>query len=419
MTPGGRVDPIEGQLGMLDELGRLPAAPVTVASLCSGYGGLEMALRLWLGEIDVRWHAEIDPDSARVLATHWPDVPNLGDFTRPEFWSDAERCDLIAGGIPCQPFSMAGRKLGRDDHRYLWPWMRDGIKLHQPSTVVFENVEGLTQGKLRPIFDGIVADLVSLGYDVRWMILGACAVGAAHHRHRVFLLARRTEGTPTARRVDVEKCGLKGLTAAPTPVVTDKEGARNLTAGRSVGKISSGGSTLTDFITLLPTTGARDGNGRGEGSDEYWQRRGETRVNGLPLGATVALLRTPSHRDGDQRGQGTVEHMQRRMESGHTINLGDQVQLLPDDQPDRWGKYADAIARHEGVLGRPAPEPTEIGPKGGRRLAAALSEWLMMLPEGHLTSVLDRKAALGRAGNGVVPLQAATALRLLDESFDA
>lgn len=86
-------------------------------------------------------------------------------------------------------------------------------------------------------------------------------------------------------------------------------------------------------------------------------------------------------------------------------------------QPERWGKYAAAIARHEAVLGRPAPEPTELGPKGGRRLAAAFSEWLMMLPEGHLTSVLARNPALARAGNGVVPLQAATAIRLLHEAF--
>jgi DNA (cytosine-5)-methyltransferase 1 len=68
-------------------------------------------------------------------------------------------------------------------------------------------------------------------------------------------------------------------------------------------------------------------------------------------------------------------------------------------------------------MGTLPPEPTEIGPKGGRRLAAAFSEWLMMLPAGHLTSVLDRNPALARAGNGVVPLQAATALRLLFEDL--
>jgi DNA (cytosine-5)-methyltransferase 1 len=336
---GGKPDRIKGQLDMLDETGRLRADPVSVASLCSGYGGLEMALRLWLGEVDVRWHAETDPGSARVLETHWPDVPNVGDFTRPGFWSDVERCDLIAGGIPCQPFSRAGRKLGRDDPRYLWPWMRDGIKLHRPATVVFENVEGLTQGRQRPVFDEIVSDLVSLGYDVRWLILGACAIGAAHHRHRVFLLARPSS-TQTAKRIEIEKCARTNLLPSPRSV----DGRRG---------------PVTERRTAV-----------------------SGRKNGVELASALNLLPSP-------RGS------------------------------ERWGKYADAIARHEAVLGRAAPEPTEIGPKGSRRLAATFSEWLMMLPEGHLTSVLDRKAALGRAGNGVVPLQAATALRLLAEDLDS
>jgi DNA (cytosine-5)-methyltransferase 1 len=103
--------------------------------------------------------------------------------------------------------------------------------------------------------------------------------------------------------------------------------------------------------------------------------------------------------------------MRRRMASGHTINLGDQLTVMEDD--GRWGKYAAAIERHADVMGTLPPEPTEVGPKGGRRLAAAFSEWLMMLPAGHLTSVLPRTPALARAGNGVVPLQAATALCLL------
>jgi DNA (cytosine-5)-methyltransferase 1 len=346
---------------------------ITIGSLSSGYGGLEMALSSWLGEIDVRWHSEIDPDASLVLKTHWPEVPNLGSFTEPGFWEQAERTHVQCGGIPCQGFSAAGRQLGEADPRHLWPFWRPGIELHRPATVVFENVANLTRGKMRPIFDGIIADLLALGYDVRWCLLGACAVGAAHHRHRVFLLACRSRTTPNATQVQVQTCGRHAAAYVPTPVVTEAKGARSQTSGRTEGKRFNSGTTLGDM---------------------------------------VALLRSPNARDGDgARGQGSIEHMRRRMESGHTINLGDQLSVMEAD--GRWGKYAEAIARHETVLGRPAPEPTEIGPKGGRRLAAAFSEWLMMLPEGHLTSVLDRNPALARAGNGVVPLQAATALGLL------
>lgn len=344
---------------------------ITVASLSSGYGGLEMALRTWLGEIDVRWHAEIDPDASRVLKTWWPEVPNLEDFTVPDFWEQAERVDLMAGGIPCQPFSAAGRQKGADDHRHLWPFWREGIALHRPATVVFENVANLTRGKMRPVFDAIVRNLVELGYDVRWCLLGACAVGAAHHRHRAFLLACRSRTTPNAAEVKVQTCGQKLAAYLPTPSAV--------------------------------SYGSNQGGAAG--------RTGPVR-HSLESLARLDLLRSPNARDGDgQRGQGSIEHMRRRMESGHTINLGDQLAVMEDE--GRWGRYAEAIARHEAVLGRPAPEPTEMGPKGGRRLAAAFSEWLMMLPEGHLTSVLDRNPALARAGNGVVPLQAATALGLL------
>lgn len=374
---------------------------LTVASLSSGYGGLEMALRLWLpGLSAVRWHAEVDPDASRVLKTWWPEVPNLGDFTRPGFWEEAERADCHVGGIPCQPFSPAGRQLGEDDPRHLWPYWRRGIELHRPATVVFENVQGLTGGKMRPIFDAIIADLVALGYDVRWCLLGACAVGAAHHRHRVFLLACRTRTTPHARQVGVQTCGQRDAAYLPTPHAQD--GA----AG------SVGGEGLRDVarLELLPTPSASSyGSNQGGGAG----RVGPVR-HSLDSMVRLDLLRTPSARDGDMRGQGSEEHMRRRVEKGDHLNLGDQVALLPPAvQPGRWGRYAVAVARHEAVLGRPAPEPMEIGPKGGRCLAAAFSEWLMMLPEGHLTSVLDRNPALARAGNGVVPLQAATALRLL------
>jgi DNA (cytosine-5)-methyltransferase 1 len=344
---------------------------LTVGSVCSGMGGIELALDLWLGQgvAQPQWFAEVDPDASRVLKTWWPEVPNLGDFT-PADWT-APRCDVEVGGVPCQGFSAAGRQLGAADPRHLWPYWLRGIEARRPATVVFENVANLVRGKMRPIFEIIIGNLLHLGYDVRWCQLGACAVGAAHHRHRVFLLACRSRTTPNAAEVKVQTCGQGVAAYLPTPSAV--------------------------------SYGSNQGGGAG--------RTGPVRQASDAL-ARLELLRSPNARDGDgARGQGSAEHMRRRLESGHEINLGDQVRVQAED--GLWGKYAKAIARHEAVLGRPAPEPTEIGPRGGRRLAAAFSEWLMMLPEGHLTSVLDRNPALARAGNGVVPLQATTALRLL------
>lgn len=341
---------------------------MSAASLCSGYGGLEMGAAMVL-PISVRWHAEVDPDASRTLKVWWPDVPNLGDFTTPDFWEHAERVGCELGGIPCQPFSAAGRQAGEDDPRHLWPhWLR-GIRRRLPGVIIFENVANLTRGKMRPTFDAVCLALAELGYRVRWCLLGACAVGAAHHRHRVFLVAQRTNTIGSVREVKVLTCGQRGAAFLPTPVV-------------------------------------RDATTRGEGSPDYWKAKRATGwTGGITLGAAVTLLPTPRAIDAT-RGPAAVD----RNETQGRKNGLDRAQAV---QPALWGKYAGAIARHEAILGRPAPEPTEIGPRGGRRLAAAFSEWLMMLPEGHLTSVLERSPALARAGNGVVPLQAATAIRLL------
>ncbi len=395
--------------------------PLTVGSVCSGMGALELGLALWLGAdaIDVRWHAEVDPDASRVLKTWWPEVPNLGDFTVPNW--PAERVDVECGGVPCQGFSAAGRQLGAADPRHLWPDWRRGIAERRPATVVFENVANLVRGKMRPIFNGIIADLLALGYDVRWCLLGACAVGAAHHRHRVFLLACRTRTTPNVAEVKVQTCGQHAAAYLPAPRVSATRTSFNAaTAAHSRSSPSldqaleiARGELPREFanwsqlppswqrLELLPTTTARDANTRGEGGPEFWEaKRAAGWTGGIPLGAALSLLPTPRGIDGSNGGP------------NQGIASGD-IALSSAVQPERWGKYAEAIARHEAVLGRPAPEPTEVGPRGGRRLAAAFSEWLMMLPEGHLTSVLPRNPALARAGNGVVPPQAATALRLL------
>lgn len=359
---------------------------LTYGSVCSGYEGLGMALDLWLGPgaAQPQWFAEADPDASRVLKTRWPEVPNLGDFTVPG-WT-AERCDVEVGGVPCQGFSAAGRQLGAADPRHLWPDWRRGIAERRPATVIFENVANLTRGKMRPIFDGIIADLLALGYDVRWCLLGACAVGAAHHRHRVFLLACRSRITPTARQVQVQTCGQSVAAYLPTPRARD---------WKSPGLIER--DNLPQTLSLLPTPRAIDA-ARGPVTAE--RTEGSGRKNGVELASALNMLPTPRHSDAKNGGP------------NQGIASGD-IALSSAVQPERWGKYAEAIARHAAVLGRAAPEPTEIGPRGGRRLAAAFSEWLMMLPAGHLTSVLERNPALARAGNGVVPLQAATALRLL------
>jgi DNA (cytosine-5)-methyltransferase 1 len=158
---------------------------LTVGSLFSGIGGLDLGLER--AGMQVIWQSEIDKYATRVLAKHWPTIPNLGDVTTID-WSTVEPPDLICGGYPCQPFSYAGNRAGETDPRHLWPRMRDAIRHLRPRWVLLENVPGhLSLG-----FGRVLGDLADCGYDTEWDCIPAAAVGAPHLRYRIFVVAHAT-----------------------------------------------------------------------------------------------------------------------------------------------------------------------------------------------------------------------------------
>ncbi|QZZ32605.1 DNA cytosine methyltransferase [Streptomyces sp. ST1015] len=250
----------------------------------------------------VAWVSDNDPGAARILTHHHPSVPNLGDLTAVD-WSGVEPVDIVCGGYPWQPFSLAGDLKGTDDARHLWPHIARALRVLRPRYAVFENVAN----HLRLGFDTVLADLADLGFDAEWAVVRADEVGAPHKRRRLFVLA----------------------TAADTPHVGH-------------------------------------------------ERSGSTR-GGRPGPADGRL--TAAHSDRDGRCT------------------------------ERWGRYAPAVTRWETATGRRAPWATD----DRRRLSSAFVEWLMGLPAGHVTAVpgLTRTQQLKALGNGVVPQQAAAALRLL------
>jgi len=170
---------------------------LTVGSLFSGIGGLDLGLER--AGMSVKWQSETDPYASRVLAKHWPGIPNLGDVTRIE-WETVERVDLICGGYPCQPFSSAGSKQADADSRHLWPYFADAIRVLRPRWALLENVPGhLARG-----FGEVLADLAAIGYNAEWDCLPARAVGApigAHGRDRVFVVAYPYSGRCAWSRV--------------------------------------------------------------------------------------------------------------------------------------------------------------------------------------------------------------------------
>ena len=151
-------------------------------SLFSGIGGLDLAFE-WAGGT-VEAMCEIDPYCRKVLQKHWPDIPLFEDVRRLK-GEDVGAVDIIYGGFPCQPFSVAGNQKGRDDERYLWPEFSRLVGELKPRWVVAENVPGI----LHIAADDVCADLERQGYSVGIFDFEAAAVGAPHRRERIFFVA--------------------------------------------------------------------------------------------------------------------------------------------------------------------------------------------------------------------------------------
>jgi DNA (cytosine-5)-methyltransferase 1 len=155
---------------------------LTVGSLFSGIGGIDLGLER--AGMTVKWHSEINPYASRVLKKHWPTIPNLGNIKDID-WSTVEPVDLIAGGYPCQPFSIAGNRQGEKDERHLWPYFLRAISELRPRYAFLENVRGhLSMG-----FDRVLGDLAEIGYDAEWQVVSAASVGAPHRRDRIICMA--------------------------------------------------------------------------------------------------------------------------------------------------------------------------------------------------------------------------------------
>ena len=152
-------------------------------SLCSGIGAIDLAAEL-TGTIEVVGQVEIDTFCQKVLAKHWPHVPRKSDIME-VVGDEFGTIDVVAGGIPCQPFSRAGKRKGTADDRHLWPYAFAIIKVAKPTWVLIENVAGFIELAL----DLITTDLEGEGYETQAFVLPALAVGAPHQRMRCFILA--------------------------------------------------------------------------------------------------------------------------------------------------------------------------------------------------------------------------------------
>ncbi|MGW3400286.1 DNA cytosine methyltransferase [Streptomyces zhihengii] len=356
----------------------------SIVSLCSGYGGLEMAVQSVYGGHTV-WHADPDAGASKILAHRWPTVPNLGDITTLD-WHEVRdtfgRPDIATMGFPCTDVSLAGRGAGiaPGTRSGIWSHCAQAIAVLNPKLVVIENVRGLLSapadrglgldaealeeetraGRVLRALGAVLGDLADLGFDAEWLGLPASdpRVGAPHERWRQLILAwPATEDPDSAARGEWRP-------AAP-------------------GQAESGGAWA-------------DARGRGG-------------VPAAPSG-DLSLLPTPAARDWKSGASNLMDRNSRPLNEVAVNHLAARTDWVGTNGVD----YGPAIRRWEQVLGRPAPEPTEAGTRGNRRLNPAFPEWMQGLPAGHVTAVpgLDREDQLRAIGNGVCPQQLALAIRL-------
>ncbi len=156
-------------------------------SLFSGIGGFDLAAQ-WMGWENV-FHCECNPFGQRVLKHYWPNAKSYEDITKTDFTVHRRKIDILTGGFPCQPYSQAGKRLGKEDDRHLWPEMLRAIREIQPRYIVGENVSGLVNWAGGLVFEEVQTDLENEGYEVQAIILPACAINAPHRRDRVWFVA--------------------------------------------------------------------------------------------------------------------------------------------------------------------------------------------------------------------------------------
>ena len=164
-------------------------------SLFSGIGGFDLAAE-WMGWENV-FHCEWNEFGKKILNYYWPNAESFDDITKTDFTKYANKIDIITGGFPCQPYSMAGKRKGKEDERHLWPEMCRAIREIKPKYIVGENVFGLLNWNGGLVFDEVHTDLEIEGYEVQAVVIPAAAVNAPHGRDRVWFVATNTNISTT------------------------------------------------------------------------------------------------------------------------------------------------------------------------------------------------------------------------------
>ena len=229
---------------------------ITHVGLCAGYGGIELGLKRVLPALRTVALCEIEAFAISNLVAKMeaglmdpaPIWPNLKTFPWGAF---RDRVDILTGGYPCQPFSAAGQRKGKQDPRHLWPWIADGIRLLRPRICFFENVEGHISLGL----SDVIEDLAGMGYRTTWGIFSASECGAPHQRKRVFIMAYSSARGKLARSwSDSVLCGKRGESSGQLPI--QQTGGENIHSKRYIRHNSDDGGDSSKLALASGLGGA-------------------------------------------------------------------------------------------------------------------------------------------------------------------
>jgi len=350
-----------------------------IGSLCTGYGGLDMAVEAYYGAETV-WVSEFDKYASKVIEARI-NKPNLGNL-KVINWAELEPIDILTAGYPCQPFSHAGLRKGVEDERHLWPYIKTAISTLRPSYVILENV----RGHFGLGFREVLCDFTSIGYDVRWTLIRASDVGAPHRRERLFILAYpNSTRWPRAKPSDLQ-AQQSWNSSSNTYEYTNTDGQRCYLGQNYGNEVEyQGQSQLIASRLVEAITTHTDGDTRTQSRRASRELRAEStglqrgQDKGQARGQSRGSVKTVSDTD-DGRGVRTVPRLSQRYDPRSSMHLQE------------------------------VPTPLDQG-----KLNVKFVEYMMGLPNGWVTDIdLPRAQMLKILGNGVVPQQAYRVLELLN-----
>jgi len=178
-----------------------------IGSLCTGYGGLDLAVEEHFNAETV-WCAEFDKYASQVIEQRF-NIPNYGNIKEID-WASLEPIDILTAGYPCQPFSHAGYRKGTDDERHIFPYILEAISILRPRWVILENVRGHLSLGLKEV----LAELTSVGYNARWQVVRAADAGAPHQRARLFVVAY-----PNSNACEESRRTIRGVSSETTEIL--------------------------------------------------------------------------------------------------------------------------------------------------------------------------------------------------------